>query len=582
MKQILLILTVLLTFLMLKANVSADSLNSFYITDFTINFNLGKDTENRSTLNTEEEITAFFPETSQNHGIERYIVKTYDGHNTKVKIKSVVDENNAPLKWTTYQKDDYLVLRIGDPNKLVHGAQTYKITYTQRDVTKFYKDTNSYEFYWDTNGVDWKIPIQNLTVNLTLDDSIRNSLTGNSSCYFGLLNSKDSCFLIEQNNGFRVNKTDVNPGENITIAVGFNPNTLTEYKTPLSEKLLSIYILLSVLTALISFFIIVLLKISYSKRSNRTKEIGAIIPEYTPPKNATIYISGIILTKLSSIFSAQITDLAVRHYIKITEIRKKALFKSANYKLEIIDDINKLKAEEKEFLSDLFENNTGNGAYIETDNLKKDYMLSARLRDNQKKADTLIKDQYEFRANDEAQSLVFKKRSIKLLIFSLLTLSVPLLIASLTAYVMSKLIKPFTDEGLALKRYLLGVEMYIKFAEQERIKVLQSPEGSAVPIDTNDNARMIKLYERLLPYAILFGQEKEWNKRLGDYYQSNNSQPYWYASSGAFNASEFSNSMSNFSASTVRVNSSYSGSSGGSSGGGFSGGGGGGGGGGGW
>ena len=114
--------------------------------------------------------------------------------------------------------------------------------------------------------------------------------------------------------------------------------------------------------------------------------------------------------------------------------------------------------------------------------------------------------------------------------------------------------------------------------------MLQSPEGAnKVQVDLSDPKKLVELYEKLLPYAVLFGQEKEWNKRLGDYYQSAGVQPDWYsgANMAAFNAAAFSSAMSNLNTSINSTGAGFS-SSGGSSGGGFSGGGGGGGGGGGW
>ena len=85
----------------------------------------------------------------------------------------------------------------------------------------------------------------------------------------------------------------------------------------------------------------------------------------------------------------------------------------------------------------------------------------------------------------------------------------------------------------------------------------------------------------MLPYAVLFGSEKEWTKQLGKYYEQVGSNPDWYYGQGTFNAAAFASGMSGLS--TVASNvSSFSSSDGGSGGGGFTGGGGGGGGGGGW
>ena len=92
----------------------------------------------------------------------------------------------------------------------------------------------------------------------------------------------------------------------------------------------------------------------------------------------------------------------------------------------------------------------------------------------------------------------------------------------------------------------------------------------------------MKLYEKLLPYAVLLNLETEWAKVLGTYYESLGSQPDWYGGSGAFNAALFASSMSSLSSTSASAysGSSSSSSSGFSGGGGSSGGGGGGGGGG--
>ena len=145
--------------------------------------------------------------------------------------------------------------------------------------------------------------------------------------------------------------------------------------------------------------------------------------------------------------------------------------------------------------------------------------------------------------------------------------------------------KPLSTKGRELYDYLKGLELYIKIGEEQRLKVLQSPEGAEkTPVDVNDKTKLVHLYERVLPYAVLFGQEKGWTKALGEYYEQQNTQPDWYVGHAGFNAVIFSSMMSDFSSGAAR--SSYSApsssSSGGSSGGGFSGGGGGGGGGGGW
>jgi uncharacterized membrane protein len=108
--------------------------------------------------------------------------------------------------------------------------------------------------------------------------------------------------------------------------------------------------------------------------------------------------------------------------------------------------------------------------------------------------------------------------------------------------------------------------------------MLQSPRGAErVPIDVDDPRQMLKLYEKLLPFAVIFGQEKEWATQLVVLYAATGvAGPYWYVGTNGFDASSFSSQVGTLSAAAA----SSSSTSGGSGGGGGAGGGGGGGGGG--
>jgi uncharacterized membrane protein YgcG len=149
-----------------------------------------------------------------------------------------------------------------------------------------------------------------------------------------------------------------------------------------------------------------------------------------------------------------------------------------------------------------------------------------------------------------------------------------------------------TDAGAEQRDYLLGMRDYLQLAEADRLRMLQSPEG-ADRVDVGNHVDLVKLYEKLLPFAVLWGIEDEWSKVLAIHYEAESTSPSWYVSQNAFNSSLFASSLVGLSTAVAATatpvvtssSSSWSGSSGGSfsggsSGGGFSGGGGGGGGGG--
>jgi uncharacterized membrane protein YgcG len=133
-----------------------------------------------------------------------------------------------------------------------------------------------------------------------------------------------------------------------------------------------------------------------------------------------------------------------------------------------------------------------------------------------------------------------------------------------------------TKKGIEASRYLDGLKLYIKMAEKDRLAFLQSVEGA----DTSDKG-IVKLYEKLLPYAALFGVEESWMKELEKYYQIEDIEtPDWYQIGGIMAFHDINHTIQAASSyATSSTHFSSSGSSGGG-GGGFSGGGGGGGGGG--
>jgi uncharacterized membrane protein YgcG len=121
--------------------------------------------------------------------------------------------------------------------------------------------------------------------------------------------------------------------------------------------------------------------------------------------------------------------------------------------------------------------------------------------------------------------------------------------------------------------------MFIEWAEEDRIRMLQSPQGAErARVDASDPRQMLKLYEALLPFAVVFGQEKQWAGQLAVYSAAAGTAPVWYygLNGGGFNADAFSTGIATLSAAAMSSSSSGGAGGGGSAGGGGGGGGGGG------
>jgi len=127
-----------------------------------------------------------------------------------------------------------------------------------------------------------------------------------------------------------------------------------------------------------------------------------------------------------------------------------------------------------------------------------------------------------------------------------------------------------TEAGLKLFRRIQGFKLYMETAEKYRQQ-----------FNEKEN-----IFEKFLPYAIMFGMTKQWINKMKDIYGEKyfaNYHPVWFYgyAFANFDVNSLNSAISDMSsnmASTISSNPSSSGAGGG----GFSGGGGGGGGGGGW
>lgn len=565
------------------------AVNDFTIRSYAIDYYLGSDNSGHSTLRTVETITADFPASDQNHGLERAIPTSYDGHSTQLSVQSVTSPDGTAIPYSTSDSNGNQVLRIGDASHYVHGPTTYVITYTQRDVTRYFANTGRDEFYWDTNGTQWAVPIAELKVRTHLDHSIMPTFTKAMACYQGTAGATDKCELAQDNDSISTTVNNLQPYQNVTISLGFTAGTFIGYQQSPLEKIFPLLILTwivaIIITSILAAVALVWLIHRYSRVVSRRSELGTIVPEYLPPKDYSVLVAAHIEGSAMKALTAELIDLAVRHCIKIYQTSEKTLFKAANYELELVKPIDDLAAEERALLTLLFAN-VAIGDRFAMASLSGNYSLGQQINSlltSQVSKD--IKSLYGLREKNVEESRWFRRFGVITLIIAIVTVSPLLLIAGVTSFCLGMSLWPLSDKGLQLRRYLRGLKLYISVAEMDRLKMLQSPEGAVKigeTVDANNPEQLVKLYERVLPYAILFGQEKEWNEQLGAHYQTANTQPDWYSGSLAFNAVTFSAAISSFNTTTSSYATSSSSSFGGSGGGGFSGGGGGGGGGGGW
>lgn len=570
--------------------IHAQSVQDFEFSSFEADYYLSKDNEGRSRLRVVERLTAEFPGYDQNKGIVRAIPISYEGRPVSFELESVKRNGSKEPVYDKSTEEGLRIIELGTDD-YVHGTQVYEITYTMRDVIR---DLDDYqEFFWDTNGVQWQQSFRGLTARVHLDEAVEDNFAGKARCYKGVEGSTNQCSVGSENDTlvFKANDT-LGPGETVSMLMEFEPNTFMPYDEGVGGIVRSAIAWLSIGLALAA-----LLAAVWVRFKNRdAKGRGVIVPRYNPPEELSVLMAASIGEKKKMMkkgVPAQFIDLAVRGNVAIVELKKKKLFvfNATQYIVEL-KDRQGLNPEEGEMIEAFFGASHGKRGSKRKSasqfNMSEDQPDNFKTRMLRKSLQGQVITQ-GYRQESKGNLLPYALAAIAVVAGFSLMLEMSragfsdwrmgAFVAGIAALggiglLIGGGVHPLTDKGRNIVDHLEGLKSYIQLVEAERLQVLQSPEGAQTnPVDTNDKQQIVKLYEELLPYAVLFGQEKQWSRQLSVYYNEARTAPTWYSGASGFNASGFASSVNSF---TSSASSGSSGFSGGGAGGGGGGGGGGG------
>jgi len=533
------------------------------------------------------------------HGIYR----TIPLKGIKIKVLEVVDEFNNPYPFQLIKDNDSLTIKIGDPNKTLSGRHKYNISYQVFNAIGFFEDHD--ELYWNVTGNEWKIPIEKAEAEVLVPEGIsRENLK--IECFTGIFGSKEKdCQILVKENGevwFETNKS-LNPGEGLTVALGWQKGIV---KGPGFFQRIS-PLIINFWPFLVPIFAFIYLFQEWLRKGKDPKIKKPIIVEYEPPDNLRpAEISLVAKQKVEPFdIAATIIDLAVRGYIKIKEV-KRGLFGRKDYMLINLADTEKatdLKMYEKELLARIFKNKTVVFVSELKNKLYKDFKEIAEMVFSE------ISPRNYYFSNPEkakkelidvADKIIIALFLIVLLLHALVPI-IGIILATPTPHTIyhdisnvlisvvssnsflnlmfggvisvflfwffSHFMPKRTLAGTEVYRKILGFKEYIKTAEKYRAQFYEKEN----------------IFEKYLPYAMIFGLTEKWAKAFEGIYQK---PPSWYEGEfgPTFKVGTFSASLNSCFSSLANSFSSRGGGAGvsGFGGGGFSGGGGGGGGGGSW
>lgn len=591
--------------------------SDFSFESFDADYTLTRDAEGHAEMRVVETLVAIFPDFDQNRGILRTIPRYYGETPLYLSDFSVADENGNPVHFeqadvdTSYDGSNGYEFRAVElalgTDEFVHGRTTYVISYTAHNVIRHFEDSGGDELYWDINGDEWAQTFGRVSVAVHVDDSLTSALTGSAACYLGAYGATDTCEISNPRPGeFSASVSDLGSYSTLTVAIGFDGGTFVQPELPQDSWVITkapTWLLYGALGLLVLSFVV-----RYAFWRDAPGR-GVIVPQYTTPEDRDLLEAGDLVEREDTAMAAQFVDLAVRGLVQVVDLYPdgKSFGINDRFALDFVTKDGATSAEltvlnilfndvdepgERAQLT-ILDPSVGAALYGQRAKARRDTAKDGKRAQPKGSIDTWLR-RVGFLVGAGYVAIfvwtIFNDVDFGPAVWPLIVSIVVLLIAS------GLLSKPYllTEKGAEARDYLLGMRDYLQLAEEDRLRVLQSPQG-ADRVVTTDKRAIVKLHEKLLPYAVLWGVEKQWSRQLEVDYSELGENPSWIDSD--LSNANLGNLMSSFtsnSTSAVRPIVTSSSSSGGSSwssggsssfssgssGGGFSGGGGGGGGGG--
>lgn len=554
-------------------------------------------------------------DTNLKRGIYREIKTIFEeeGKTYKLNISdiNITKEDDTSYFFEIKEKNNFLRIDIGGDIPKFSGIHRFNIKYKVSPA--FYYKENYDKFYWNAIGGDWNVNIYNPKVIIEFPEPIL-AINITSECYVGFVGSDNKCsssaFEYDLWNEKMVNKViyenrnPVGNGKEFTINLKIPKGFIDKVE---AEEVLPIPIIFYLIIIFSFIFPIIGLTKIYKKGLEKDRK-KVIVRQYDTPEEVSLSDAGLILNRRFSDkeLIGELISLATRGYIKIISGKKKFwIVKVPGILFLKLKETDNLSLTEKTILNSIFDkkfkitkfeakeyltNNKNPQLEKDIENAK-EISLSTKFQNHFYKHFKEIKEV----AKREVFEKGFFEKSFKkairekiimgfkyFIILDLIILIVFLIVflsfelrdfENFIFFIISMLIihsflfsffivfsvRMFpkrTDKGIEMKRHLLGLKEYISVAEKERMDFHFDPKSNP------------KLFEKLLPFAVVLGVDKKWTSHLKDL----NYNPDWYSDTkgGAFNVSTF-----NVLSRSISSSSSTSSGGGGGAGGGMGGGGGG-------
>ncbi len=463
------------------------------------------------------------------HGILREIPVRYavamHEYDLRVRLLGVDDGAGHDYQTSVSHQDNLMKIRIGSPEYVVRGLNRYRIRYrVERAIlwegNHAWQDGNFAVLRWNATGTEWEVPIEVTRVLVHLPREL-NDFESDSDAWtgsYGMKGGKDFQKRMVDARTIEFSTGRLRPREGITVAITMpsdavaRPGRWKEFTWWLTDNFPYAVFPLTLAACFLAWFF----------RGRDLAGMGTVVVNYDAPDGLRPAEVGTLIDEKVDLrdISATIVDLAVRGYLKIEEQKSGSWFSTGgDYRFLKKKPADGLKGFERLLYNKIFE---GGDDVLLSDLREKFYPVLARVKGELYGG--LSRDRY-FDGNPET----VRGASLGLGIFLLLAVlaaaaviqlalvgrvfPVPLIIAGvlsfLTILVTSRVMPRRTKKGRIAWEKIAGLQEYIRRAEVDDIRE-QERQG---------------IFERLLPYAIVFGLSKRWGKAFEHLYLQ---PPDWY------------------------------------------------------
>ena len=506
------------------------------IKNFRVDIKVNRD----GLLNVVETIDYDF-EGSKRHGIFRRIPVFYRRNGRPYEIhldfRSVTDQSGQPRPFQTRYMSGIESVKIGDPDQLISGRQTYKIAYDVRKAVNFIAGVP--EVYWNSVGNEWPCAVDHVQVTVHGPAGMNLSSLRTTS-YVGNVGSRAHASCKAGPDAIVFSGTALKAGQDLSVVVAFPKGSIVlpspwmdAYQSLLHWK---VGLLIPGATAALLF----MLWMFYGRDEGR---LQAVSVEWNPPKDLTPAEVGTLIDEKCDNFdiTSTVLDLAARGYIRIRQIPFNGILGLDNKDYEFRKTLGKpedrdLKPHERLLLSSFFASDSVTYLSALTGTFK-DHMETMRNIIY----DGLVADNYFARNPREDRDYFLIIGGVALAVGAFLLVAsfvggesykhygFGIGLSGLLVLAASGIMPKRTAKGVQALQQVLAFERFVRKAEKERLAVLAKDDPT--------------IFGRLLPYAVVLGLSHRWADAFKDLIAE---QPDWYVVGGASSSDPFDSNSFTF------------------------------------